>query len=620
MKSHTTSVAAKAMRFTPLAATFLILFPFVSSVQAQQETMLSPVVVTAARTSQSMAEVLSDATVITSEEIATSGHGSVVELLRGHRGMEFTRNGGPGTNTELYLRGTENKQNIVLIDGIRTGSSTSGGTSWSAIPLSQIERIEIVRGPLSGLYGSDAIGGVIQIFTKKGEGPPAPTASVGFGSYNTYKAEAGISGAALTDGKLSYAINIGHEKSDGYSARPLYNPDKDGYESDSASAQIGFAFAPGHKVNLSYLKSHVNSQYDSTSLTRDDRTIRNLQSYSLAFDNQILSNWKSRVQIGQSKDEYTDQAASVSRFDTTQSHLSWQNDFAIGKNDLLQFIFENHDEKVDSTRAELRRGRDTRSMAVAYQLQRGSHLGSATVRHDDSSQFGGQTTGSLGYGYRLTEALRASASVGTSFRAPSFNELYRTDYGFAGNRPEEGRNAEIGLLYAQGTTEFSAVYYRNRIENLIVNSDPCPIPGYTRGCAYNVEQALLKGISLGAETRTGKMLWRATLDLQDPTNETTGTRLQRRAKQHGLVAAEYLMGTGSVGAEVAFSSDRFNNAANTDRLPGYGLVNLYASHEFARNWTVFGRWNNVFDKEYELARDYNTAGSNVFVGVRYGLR
>src|SRR5690606_12093162 len=217
---------------------------------------------------------------------------------------------------------------------------------------------------------SDAIGGVIQIFTKKGEGRPAPTVCVGVGSYNTYKAEAGISGAALTDGKLSYAINMGHEKSDGFSARPApdYHPDKDGYENDSASAQLGFAFAPEHKVNLNYLKSHVNAQYDGSGtsrLTRDDRTIRNLESYSLAFDNQFLSNWKSRVQVGQSKDEYTDRAASVSQFDTTQTHLSWQNDFTIGKDDLLQFIFDNHEEKVDSTRAELRRERDTRSVAMA---------------------------------------------------------------------------------------------------------------------------------------------------------------------------------------------------------------------------------------------------------------
>lgn len=589
-----------------------------------QEQALSPVVVTATRSAQAARDVLPDSVVITAEEIARSGQTTLADLLQRRRGVEISRNGGPGTQTSVFLRGSENKQNVVLVDGVRTGSSTSGGASWAAIPLSQIDRIEIVYGPLSTLYGSDAVGGVVQIFTKKGDGAPKPTVSAGFGSYDTKTLEAGVSGSANT---FRYAISAGHEESKGFSAtKPglsSYNPDDDGYQRDSVSGNFSLELAKGHELGLRFLHSKLDAEVDLFGTPSfNARGVTRLESYAVYSKNRFLPNWTSQFQVARSKDKSDSIASSgTTVFNTTQDLFSWQNDIALGT-DVLQLLAERREERIDSTTRYTATERTTNSVAASYLLKRGPHLASVGARHDDISGYGSKATGSIGYGYRINSALRANASFGTSFRAPTFNELYFPGFGLASNKPEKGRNAEAGLYYEGGATHLSAVYYRNRVTDLIVTLTPCPNPApqFAFGCAYNVNEATLSGLTLGGDTRFGNFLLRGTLDLQDPRDETTGKKLPRRARHHGTVAVEYDSGAIHAGVETVFSGKRYDTAANTAVLGGYGLLNLYASYDVAPNWSVFGRWNNVLDKDYELARNYATAGSNVFVGVRYGFK
>jgi len=608
----------------PLAIAIAVCAAFSSPVLAQtaQSADLEPVVVTATRTPQIAKEVLADNVTISAEEIAQSGQTSLVELLQRKRGIEITRNGGPGTNSSVFIRGTDTKQSIVLVDGVRVGSSTTGGATWAAIPLSQIDHIEIVYGPLSSLYGADAVGGVVQIFTKKGEGPATPSISVSAGSYATRNIEAGVSGSS---GAFRYAFRAAHEESDGFSAtRPGasgYNPDKDGYKNDGASGQFSFNLAKDQEVGITFLNSYLDSQFDA-SRNFDDRTKQHLETVAVYSRNRFAPNWTSEIQIGQSKDlsdSYT--AFGKTSFNTTQTDATWQNNFKIGTSDLLQVLLEQRKEEVDSTTTELDGSRTTKSIALAYQLKRGQHLASVSVRHDDNDQFGSHSTGNVAYGYRITDKLRVNASYGTSFRAPTFNELYFPSFGFAGNKPERGHNTEAGLYYEDGASELSAVVYRNRVTDLIVTAVPCPdtsVP-HPFGCAYNVDEAVLTGITLGGKTIYRAFTLRASLDLQDPRDETTDRILQRRARQHGTLGVDYAAGLAKVGGEVVFSGKRFDDLANRNKLGGYGVVNLHASYDIAPKWTLFGRWDNVFDKNYELARTYNTPGSSVFVGVRYGL-
>jgi vitamin B12 transporter len=290
---------------------------------------------------------------------------------------------------------------------------------------------------------------------------------------------------------------------------------------------------------------------------------------------------------------------------------------------VLQLLAEQHKEKVDTTTPGVNGTRTTNSFAAAYQLKRGQHLGSVSIRNDNNDQFGSHTTGSVAYGYRITNTLRVNASFGTSFRAPTFNELYYPNFGVPANKPERGHNAETGIYYDDGKTELSAVVYRNRVTDLLVTAkqNECPLTGsYAFGCAYNIDQALMKGLTLGAKTKVRDLTLRGSLDLQDPRDEKVDHILVRRAMVHGVVGADYAIGQLSVGGEIDFSGKRYDDIANRNKLGGYSLVNLTTSYDVAPNWTVFGRWDNVFGKNYELARNYNTPGSTLFVGVRYGMR
>ena len=253
-----------------------------------------------------------------------------------------------------------------------------------------------------------------------------------------------------------------------------------------------------------------------------------------------------------------------------------------------------------------------------YDLRRGSHLLDLSARND-RSEYGSKTTGAAGYGYEFTQDLRATASFGTSFRAPTFNELYYPNYGLSSNMPERGRNAEAGVQYRIAGVDLQANYYRNRLTDMIVSVTPCP--GRPSGsCAYNVDHALLEGLTLAADTRLGNLDLRASADLQDPRDETTGKQLARRARRHASVAADYSVGQVDAGVELQASGRRFDDAANKNVLGGYGLLNLYTTWHMTRDWSLLVRLDNAFDKSYELARNYGTAGRTWFAGIRYGLR
>lgn len=582
-------------------------------------TTLPAVVVTGSRTPTPITESLADVSVITREELDTAGQSSLVDLLRRQRGVEFATNGGPGSTTGVFVRGANNAQVLVLIDGQRAGSSTSGGAAWQAIPLDQIERIEILRGPASSLYGADAIGGVVQIFTRQGDGPARLDAEGGYGSYDTWRIGAGFSGS--TD-RFRYSIRAGREDSGGFNAirNPTafgFNPDRDGYRNDNASARLGFTLARGHELGLQALESRINSQFD-TSANFDDRTKTTVRAAQISSTNQILANWRSHLRLGETADLSESRTAfSTTRFDSKQRQYAWQNDFQLGGLK-LQLAAERREERVVSTTLFSTNQRDTDSGVAVLQWAPGQHLFQASGRYDDSNQFGGRSTGALAYGYRFGAGWRATASAGTAFRAPTFNDLYFPSFDNPTLTPEKAKNVEAGLHYDGARFEASAVYYRNRVEDLIAFSGVCPLAGRPFGCPVNINRALLEGVSMSARARLSQA-WsvRGTLDIADPQDRATGRVLPRRAKQFGSASVDYSLGALRLSTEVIAAGRRFDNVANTQRMAGYAIWNVLASYRLNRQWSLFARWNNVFDKEYELATNFATPGSNVFVGVRY---
>ena len=574
-----------------------------------------PVVVTAARLAQPVSEVLADVTIIGPEEIARAGQSGVADVLARQPGVEISTNGGPAGSTAVFLRGANGNHTLVLLDGVRIASSTTGTASLEAIPVDQIERIEILRGPASSLYGPDAIGGVIQIFTRRGEQEGARfNASAGYGSYDTEKVSAGVAGGAAS---WTYALQAGAARSQGFTAiwNPQnfsYNPDRDGYRNGNVSASATWHINADHDLRAQAFDSRLDAQFDE-SPNVDDRTITTVDSYVLALHDRWTAAWTSRLSAAQTRDDSdSSQSTFGGIFRTRQRLYTWQNELTLPAG-VLQLIAERREERVSSDTAFAVTERTTNAAGAIYQLHQGPHDVETVLRYDRSSQFGGETTGTLAYGYRFAPAWRAMVSAGTAFKIPTFNDLYYPGFSNPSLQTEKSRNVEAGLYYTAPEQQARIVVYRNRVRDLIVfecdeNFNCLP---------QNVARATLEGVGLGYDRTWGDTSVKVSVDLQRPEDDATGALLPRRARRHAALFLVHAFGRWRLGVEETASSARFDDPANTRRMGGYALTNLTLEYTFARSWTFFARVNNLFDKRYELVADYNTPRANAFVGVRF---
>ncbi|MCC6196557.1 MAG: TonB-dependent receptor [Burkholderiales bacterium] len=601
-------------------ATLYVAFLSLSAAAMEpRPTPLDPIAVTAARTPQPIADLLADLTVIGHDEILRSGVQSLPELLQRQPGVEITMNGGPGSTSGAFIRGANRGQTLVLVDGLRVGSASVGATSLEAIPLDQIDRIEILRGPASSLYGADAIGGVIQVFTKRGEGDTwGGSASAGYGTYETKSASASLRGSL---GPLRFSVTGGGTRSRGFNAieNPAafgYNDDPDGYANENAGANATFTWAPGQQVAAQYLRNRLNNQFDGGA-GFDDRTITTLEAWSVASRNRLHERWTSTVTVGEGSDDSVSQTGFGDfPFKTTQRQYFWQNDVTLPVG-TASVILERREEQVATTEAFAVTERDTNSATGVYQVRHGAFALQANLRYDRSNQYGGETTGGIAGGYQITPAWRVTAGYSTGFKAPSFNDLYYPFFSNPNLVPETARNAEAGVYWSASASgarwQARAIGYYNRVDDLIVFQCDAAFVCLPQ----NVDRATLKGVTLGID-----LTWRDTritgsLDLQDPQDDRTGNLLPRRARQHGALSALQQIGPVQAGVELVASSLRYDDAANTRKMGGYAIVNATLEWPFAKGWSLFVRGNNVFDKNYQLAADYSTGGAQVLAGVRF---
>ncbi len=586
--------------------------------QTASSPQLRETVVTATRTAQPLSDLLADVTVVDRDTIERSGAAGLADVLARLPGIEFQRNGGPGTTTGVFLRGSESRFTAVYIDGVRIDSQATGGAAWESIPLGQIDRIEVLRGPAAAVYGSDALGGVVQIFTKRGEGPFAPFVGVGFGSHGTRKADAGFSGS---QGAFDYSLGLADERSEGFNSRTAagQNPDLDGYRSRSANAKLGFQLNRAHRLEASVLANDVNSQYDSAS-TRDDRNLRELNTLGLNWQARWTEAYSTRLSISDSRDRYQTTPSPYLTVTDLRSYLL-HNELRLGTH-LFTAALERKEDHLQN--APIDRGRSQDALALGYGWKSGPHAVQLNVRHDEDSEFGAKNTGSAGYGFAITPQWRVTASTATAFRAPTLYHRFSI-YGVSTLQPESSRNKEIGLRYEDGSSSFGIVAYQNKVSNLITftsGSGPCtngraPVALANRACYSNTAQAEYSGVTLTGGYKIGNTRLSASLDLQNPRDLGTGRTLPRRARQHAVLAADTRVGPWSLGAEAQLSGRRNDSATNTVVLGGYGLINLSASTLVARDWTFLARVDNLADKSYELAQTYATAGRTLYVGLKW---
>lgn len=601
-----------------------------SAFAAAPATEVAETVVTATRTPVQAASLTRDVSVITRDDIARAGPTSLPELLSREAGIEFASNGGDGRQSSLFIRGTNSNQSVVLIDGVRVVSATTGATALEQIPLEQIERIEIVRGPVSGLYGADAIGGVVQVFTRKGRGAPAPHLSLAAGNDGTWRVGAGIGGVV---GDTSFAVDVTHRTTDGgFSATNRdnfnYNPDEDGYRNTAYSVRVSHLLAEGHEVGFNAFQAFGRAQYDANQdLTGQINDVQKnrVQANSVYLKNQLTERWHSTLTLSQAVDRsenFTPRnpwGPDYGRFKTTQDTLTWQNDLALGAAGQLTAGYEHQKQKVSSTQEFTVSNRQNNAVFAGWNGEFGASLLNASLRHDNNSQFGGKTTGTLGYGYRVNEAVKLTANWGTAFRVPTFNDLYWPDdgNGYVGNpdlKPESSRNAEVGAEFSGALGKLKLAAFENRVDDLINGYDcsggfPCT--------SSNVNKATIKGVSLTGSTVLAGTTLRGNVNWQDPRDDITDKRLTYRSEWYGTLDVSRPFDQLTLGSTLRVAGSRYADSGNTKELGGYALVDLYADYALNPTTRLFARVNNAFDRDYTQLAGYNTAGREWLVGVNW---
>ena len=593
----------------------LVGLPTLASAQDAATPALPEMVVTATRVATRADELVSDTVVIERAQIEQQASRTLPEILARMAGVQISANGGVGKGSSVYIRGAEARHTILLIDGVRYGSATLGTPVWDNIPVELIDRIEVVKGPASALYGSDGVGGVVQIFTRKaapGETIFSPRASTTIGSDSYKQITGGFSGAA---GAATYSLDVTRTLVDSFSATNRnvqfgnFNPDRDPFSQTGANASFGYQLNPDWKVDAGMLYADGLNHYDDGP-GRDTRGILRTQNGYVGVTGRVLSNWTSQLRYSRSED-YTRAIVAApfsvpGLFDTTQDQYLWQNDIVTSIGTIVAGL-ERREQEVNSDTRYTVTDRTIDSGFVGLNGNAGAHSWQINARHDSNSQFGDSDTWFAGYAYRITPNWRVSVSQGTSFAAPSFNQLYYPGFGNPALQPEEGKNTDASITWTEGAHTVKLVGYDNKIQGFITNTT---LP-------QNIPEARIQGGTLSYDGQFDNLGLHASIDSLDPRNEVTGKQLPRRSKNQATLAIDYTTGPWKLGASALSVGSRFDDAANTRTLGAYTTIDLYVDYRFAKDWTVQGRITNLTDEHYETAYGYNQAGFGAYLTVRW---
>ncbi len=590
------------------------------------------VFVTATRSSSPLGTALADHQVIDREHIEAAMGMTLVELIGSLPGVQWVNAGGHGKASSLLLRGTESRHVLLLIDGVRFSSATLGLASLENLPLDAIERIELVRGPMSALYGSDAVGGVIQVFTRAGaaNSPGMLGASERYSSslQSTWGSRGYASTAWLQRWKsesFDASVQLSGLRSDALSATNArepwgsFDPDADRYRQSSANAQAGWDIAPGLRLDMSALRVEGRTAIDD-GLGTDSRAALLSQIGQLGLQAQVSKAWHTRIRWSEAVDGYNTlrTASPWTELGETRSRSQqwiWENQLALSKG-LLQVHAEQQYQDVSRPGEPFEQtSRSIRGYGLGWIAQEGPHQWQVNLRRDENSQFGSENTGALAYGFRLSTPWRLRVAIGTSFVAPSFNQLYYPGFGNPALQAERGRSREWGLNYQQGDQHVSISYFQQRIRGYITAG---PIP-------ENLPYSDIEGLSLSGSRRFAGLQWSVAYDWLDPRNTSIGSPfegnlLPRRARQQFRLASQGRSGPWTFGGQWQVLGDRYDDQSNTLRLPGYARLDVFAHRAIASDWRLSMRVGNLTDRRYETAYGYNQAGRALYVGLSYTMR
>ncbi|KFN49375.1 TonB-dependent receptor domain-containing protein [Arenimonas composti] len=581
-----------------------------TAAQATSPTKLDTVQVTASRVERPLDESLASVTVLERTDIEASQAPDLIDLLGRQAGIDVARTGGHGSGSALFMRGGNSTHTLVLVDGIRVNSTGQGVFDFAHLPLEQIERIEIVRGPRASVWGSDALAGVIQIFTRD---PSAASARAWAGSYGRVGASAGAGFAGERGG---FGVTAGYDHADGFSAtNPLawgHDPDDDGYRNANLSLR-GRTTVGGHTLAATAIATRGTVQIDQ-GVTR----ARN-SSGGVTLAGRLGGDWRHELVLGHAREDLDTLAAFSHAFRSRRTSVDWLHDVATGTGTSLRFGLNwQREDGVSSNAFDgviFDGDRDSTGVFVAWGGRVGAHVFDLGARRDHSSQYGDADTGHAGWGWDLSDTLQWRLSWGEGFRAPNFNELYYPDtgYGYGGDpdlRPERSRTWEAGLDWRPAPAHrLGLSAYRSRVHDLIAFA----APGTNN--AINIDRAELDGVELeyrwsdGGWSAGGNLAW---LSAEDA---ATGQRLLRRADRKAHADIGHVWDSGlSLGVDVDHVSDRPDYGAHLD---AFTLVHLRLGWELAPRWRLEARVENLGDRDYAWVHGYNTPGRSVLLSLSW---
>lgn len=630
----TTGIFSARIAALPTAVAVALIHTAGFSQTPVNTTTLQEVVVTAMRVEQPLADVLSSLSVITRKDIERSQAQTLADLLQGEAGFEFGRNGGPGAVTSFFLRGQDSINTAILVDGIRAPVDQIGSLLVIDIPIQQIERIEILRGNASALYGDAAVGGVISITTRTGSGVPRAYGSASLGAKNARELLLGYSGES-NGYKLNF--NVGSVSSDGFSAinslqKPTANADSDGFKNDFASLRLDKKIDADLLMGLRVKASVASSEYDDTFGVATDVHVlkKETENFGAFVRRNMTPDWTSTLDLSVSQLRYEDAKNGVvyaagdrsyknGIFTGNQREVRWSNLYQLAADTLLNF-------GIDSSQASyIGKGDnayDMRRNGLGYyagltqkigklslqgnvrndQLVTKKTASGPTARSDQSAM-----SGLLGLGYRLNEQWKVTGSLSTGFRAPTAYEVAATP----NVKPEFHRSQEIGLVYGSDETYARAVYFDTNTTDSIISDNRWP-EAYS-----NIGRTENKGVEAVIQTQWWGNRVRMSLVSQNPKNLSTGEALARRARNYGSADVSRMVSGLELGAKFYGASERQNSQYDSLVLAGYSVWSFYASKQIDKEWTLRARVENAFDRQYQVASFYNTPGAGVFVALQY---
>jgi vitamin B12 transporter len=620
----------RARAFAPALSVLSLAVAVAASVQAQG-IEVNPVVVSASRIEQPLSQVLSSVSVITRADIDKSQAASLADLLQGEAGFEFGRNGGPGATTSFFLRGQDSINTVVLIDGVRAQVDQIGAIQTTDFPLQQIERIEVLKGNVSALYGNGAIGGVINIITRENKGAPKAYGSASLGSYNTQKAFVGY-GGTLED--VNFDLNVGQDKSAGFSAmnatqKTYANPDADGYKNQYAAAKFEKRISADTKmgVRLNYSLSDVDydSGYSWQDVPTDVHKFKTTnESVSGYIRQSVNSDWISSLNLTHSEYKYDDLVNGApwpttgytnSYFRGRQNVASWNNTYQIQPQTKTVFGVDLSEDVFDATGSQNAYALNRRSqgyfVGTTHQVDKLSIQ--ANARHDvfhqqkeNSAARGDYTsnTSLLGLGYQLDSSWRLTGTASSGFSAPT---VYAVNSN-ANIKPEHHHSQEVGATYQADDVLMRVVYFQSQAKDAII---------YNNAYHYINSDIDNKGWELTARAKVQGYSIKSSITLQDPRDVGQNLPQARRAKEYGTLDVSKVLSGYEVGSKLYMAGARRDSNFTNTVLPGYSTWAFYASRKIDNEWTARVKLENAFNRDYQLAYGYNTPGRGIYANLQY---